>query len=425
MDLGNQTEICPSLTLEPGLRYYFTVSAINNVGLYTSFSSNGLVVDENEPSSGVVFNTPLQINNYYQSNVSSTGVSWFGFSDRESFIQNYSVVTEVYENSSFHSFGTKSITFLTQSGFNISRNEGTIYRYTVQACDAAGHLSTKAYSPSFTFDNTEPTVFLCRNKTLIQNEITNSSNTYLHLDLRKGVIYKFVVYIEKPSWDTIILLKFEDDVVILPIKTNSNGSAELTVDLMSASTGRKVILITQQQSANYTLRIKIYQCYPYFTFSNKDLIELTQYSSDDYQVCVRAVDDESGIFQIKLGLGTTLNGTQIRSLADIGNKHHSSIRALLPHGSPVFAHAIAKNFADLQSYLTSKKMIIDHTPPKIEIMSVNLEYENLNNVTFTKYTVYFSAEDSESGVKRCKMCMSRYIFLVYLEVWKYSLYPNS
>lgn len=270
MYLGNQTEICPSLTLEPGLRYYFTVSAINNVRLHTSFSSNGLVVDENEPSSGVVFNSPLQINNYYQSNVSSTGVSWFGFSDRESFIQNYSVGTEVYENNSFHSIGTTSITFLTQSGLNISRNEGTIYRYAIQGGDAAGHLSTKAYSPPFTFDNTEPTAFLCRNKALIHSEITDSVNTDIHLDLRKGVIYTFLVYIEEPSWDTIILLKFEDDVVILPVKINSNGSAELTVDLMAASTGRRIISITQQQSAKITLWIKIYQCYPYFTFSNKD-----------------------------------------------------------------------------------------------------------------------------------------------------------
>lgn len=94
MYLGNQTKICPSLTLEPCLRYFFTVSAMNNVGIYTSFSSNSLVVDENEPSSGLVLNTPLQINNYYQSHVSSTGVSWNGFSDRESFIQNYSVLTE-------------------------------------------------------------------------------------------------------------------------------------------------------------------------------------------------------------------------------------------------------------------------------------------------------------------------------------------
>lgn len=196
--LGNQTEICPSLTLEPGLRYYFTVSAMNNVGLYTSLSSNGLVVDENEPSSGVVFNTPLQTNNYYQSNVSSTGVSWFGFSDRESFIQNYSFVTEVYENNSFHSIGTTSITLLSQSGLNISCSEGNIYRYAVQAGDAAGHLSTKAYSPSFTFDNTEPRAFLCRNKTLIHHEITDSVNTDFYLDLRKGVIYKFLVYIEEP-----------------------------------------------------------------------------------------------------------------------------------------------------------------------------------------------------------------------------------
>lgn len=150
---------------------------------------------------------------------------------------------------------------------------------------------------------------------------------------------------------------------------------------------------------------------------------MTQFSSDDYQVCVRAVDDESGIFQIKLGLGTTLNGTQIRALVDIGNKCYSSIHALLPHGSPVFAHAIAENFADLQSYFISKKTIIDHTPPKIEIMSVNLEYEDINNNTLTKYNVYFSAEDSESGVKHCKLCMGKY-FSRYLGICICSLYQK-
>lgn len=52
-------EICLFLMLEFGLCYYFIVLVMNNVGLYISFLLNGLVVDENELSFGVVFNILL------------------------------------------------------------------------------------------------------------------------------------------------------------------------------------------------------------------------------------------------------------------------------------------------------------------------------------------------------------------------------
>ena len=207
------------------------------------------------------------------------------------------------------------------------------------------------------------------------------------------------------------MLKFEDEIMLLPLKMFVNGSAFGNFDLIAISSGNKTISIIQQQAPLHRLDIDIYRCIPGYKTSSSP-IELTQLSLDEYQACVKAIDSESGILKLKLGLGTTENGTQICPLVDIGNKHHSSFHALLPHGSPIFVNTVAENFAHLQSYFVSKRLIVDHTPPNITILSVSLDYKDVGNTTNTRIDVNYRSVDPESGVKHCSVCISEYNIII-------------
>jgi hypothetical protein len=390
--------------LQPGLRYFFTIGAINNVGLYTGFSSDGFVVDDYIPSSGVVFNSPFQENKQFFSDKSITGVSWLGFTDSESFIRNYEFATQIYDNGSFHTSESSSVKFLTSVEL-LDFKDNTSYRYAVQANDAAGHKSNITFSTPFTIDNTEPYIFHCREENLIHSEMSYSETTAIDIQLHKGVLYQFAIYDAEASWDTVIILKFEDEIMRLPIQMNANGSAEVKHIVMATAPGPATIFITQQIPI-HKLNISIYQCYPEVA-NSKDAIDLVQLSSAVFQTCVRTEDPESGLLNIKLGLGTTENGTQIRVLSDIGSYHHFSLHSSLPHGTPIFVHGVAENYANLQNYFVSKDSIVDHTPPHIVILSQDLEYTEVNNSTLVRLTLHFQSEDVESGVKFCRVCIGK------------------
>ncbi|XP_061166364.1 uncharacterized protein LOC133175283 [Saccostrea echinata] len=403
INLGNQTEHCPSLLLEPGVRYFFTVRAVNNIGLYTTLSSDGFLVDDSFPTSGVVFNSPSQKNKPFFSSKTPSGASWIGFTDTESFIRNYSFGTQIYEKGSFHLLELTSTNFSTSSTSN-NLKDGSTYRYSVQASDAAGHGSALAFSPPFTVDNTEPSSFYCKEKTLILRKLLRSEKTSFNISVKQGFFYTFNIYDAGASWDTDIVLKFEDEIMRLPVKMNANGSANIHHGILASTTGIKTISVLQEQLPVHKLNIDIYQCYA-DPSTSKQVIEFAQLSPVMFQACIKAVDPESGIQRFELGIGTTENGTQIKTLADIGRKHHFSMHFSLPHGSPIFSHVVAENAANLQNYFTSNKSIADHTPPFIEILSEKLEYQEVDNSTLIKMILQFRSEDIESGIKFCRACI--------------------
>ncbi|XP_062581992.1 uncharacterized protein LOC134243764 [Saccostrea cucullata] len=402
-NLDNQTEYCPSLSLVPGVRYFFTVKAVNNIGLYTTLSSDGFLVDDSLPTSGVVFNSLSQENKPFFSSKSPTGASWIGFTDTESFVRNFSFGTQIFENGSFHLLELTSANFSTTAISPILKDSST-YRYSVQASDAAGHEGVLAFSPSFTVDNTEPSSFQCKDESLIRQKLLHSEKTSFNISVQQGLFYKFYIHDTEASWDTEIVLRFEDEIMRLPVKMNANGSADIHHGILATTSGIKTISVIQQQMPIHKLNISIYQCHP-DEFTSKRVIEFTQLSPDMLQACVKAMDPESGIQRFELGIGTTENGTQIKPLADIGRKHHFSMHFSLPHGSPIFSHAVAENAAKLQNFFTSNKSIADHTPPYIEILSEKLEYQEVDNSTLIKMILQFRSEDIESGVKFCKACI--------------------
>ncbi|WAR13864.1 hypothetical protein MAR_003969 [Mya arenaria] len=84
--------------LEPGIKYFFTVTAVNILGLNSQKSSDGFLIDTDNPIHGVVYNTGRFMDSSFQGEADSLNISWTGFVDHYSGIQSYYVaLAEVNE----------------------------------------------------------------------------------------------------------------------------------------------------------------------------------------------------------------------------------------------------------------------------------------------------------------------------------------
>ena len=141
-----------NLALHQGTRYYFTVRAVNTVGLHTSVCSDGIVLDTTRPYTGVVYNTDRYRNTHFQPTRDSFSMSWHGFGDHHSHIHHYSVwVTDKNTNKTVakdQNVGIRASIDLK----NMKLEQNHAYFGSVQAWDAAGHGSEVVRSPLVTVD---------------------------------------------------------------------------------------------------------------------------------------------------------------------------------------------------------------------------------------------------------------------------------
>ena len=107
--LGNDTVACKSvsptvyvasklgLQLAEGVPYYVTVVAFNRIGMYTTATTGGLVIDREIPLTGAVLDGGQRHDLQYQSNTSVLSAQWHGFFDRHSFIEYYNYTITIQQ----------------------------------------------------------------------------------------------------------------------------------------------------------------------------------------------------------------------------------------------------------------------------------------------------------------------------------------
>ena len=79
------------------------------------------------------------------------------------------------------------------------------------------------------------------------------------------------------------------------------------------------------------------------------------------------------------------------------------------HGTPLYATVVVKNHAGLQSVIRSEKLVIDHTPPGIENIHVQVIQGTdvagndslAEDEILVKLNISWNAVDDESGIKMC------------------------
>ena len=204
MNLGLNTSILfQNVSLEHATRYFFTVTAVNEVGLYTTISSDGFIVDINKPSTGVVFNSAYYNDINFQPANSVFTASWHGFQDHCSGIKNYyiAIVDESQSNTlEFIPVGLQT----TFTFAKMSLIDGRSYRAAVKAIDAAGHESDVVFSARVTIDSSPPSSYQCLRSTQIKIHALTDNRRHLTFDTflintQKNTLYKIEGVIAKSN----------------------------------------------------------------------------------------------------------------------------------------------------------------------------------------------------------------------------------
>ena len=172
-------------TLKNGQRYYSSVRAYDNYGLYIELMSNGVTIDVTRPLSGIVMDG-LHLHDYdSSSDTEFVRASWHGYADFESGIQRYEVALSTSastgltsslidgllfqyrvptdSNAQFVSVGLhlSAILRVTTTWPSLQLLQGQRFYVFVRAVNGAGLPGDAIPSDGFTVDTTAPVPAAC------------------------------------------------------------------------------------------------------------------------------------------------------------------------------------------------------------------------------------------------------------------------
>ena len=120
--------------------YYFIVCAVNNAGLRSCISSDGVLIDLTPPSHGVVHDGIIEPDLQYQSSLSSMAANWEGIWDLESGIAKFewSIGTSANDKSSVQDYVDVGLSTHVRSQVALNLSSGTKYYVHLKVINQAG-----------------------------------------------------------------------------------------------------------------------------------------------------------------------------------------------------------------------------------------------------------------------------------------------
>ncbi|XP_070573612.1 uncharacterized protein [Ptychodera flava] len=156
--VGLVTEMSASdLNLQPGVRYYTTVTACNAAELCTTVSSDGIIADNSPPVAGIVYDGISDGDHAYQASRTAISAHWFNFHDPHTQLSHYEWLAGTIPGGDNVMASTRL--HLTERAFTSQLQQPLplnvpIY-VTVRAYNKAG-LFTEAASNGIIVDNSPP-----------------------------------------------------------------------------------------------------------------------------------------------------------------------------------------------------------------------------------------------------------------------------
>ena len=289
------------VTLQHATKYYFTVTSVNEVGLFSTLASDGFIVDINKPSTGVVFNSAFHRDVRFQSSTTEFTASWHGFQDHCSGVQTYFIA--LIDGSDANSLSFNNIAFLTTYTFNVSLVEGRSYSAAVKAVDAAGHESDVVFSAPVVIDSSAPYGYQCIkfvafesifDTTTDEDTITSSFTT----NMQEDTIYKIEGTINNATHVKVV---FQLDLLHtpIPVRVLHNGSFEFSYTFVVAYTQRHNISLTfiSDDTENLSHRIIMSKCADTIV-NDSNAFEVIQLAPDTFVVNVFVIDLDSDVRQV-------------------------------------------------------------------------------------------------------------------------------
>ncbi|KAJ8312798.1 hypothetical protein KUTeg_010171 [Tegillarca granosa] len=433
-DMGLRTSFTwTNLTLHAGTKYFITVRATNGVGLKSSLSSDGFVIDYEKPYAGVVFNTLKFTNRQFQSSSDTLNISWQGFEDHHSFIRQYMVAivsinaTDLAFIMPFTKFGIKNSVKL--HDLNLRHNHR--YKALVKAVDAAGYESEISKSETLLIDKTPPSGFTCTKYTVRKNFVAYYTDFSIMVNdtygFHRDISYLIKIQVHNTSDNTVCKLIVGSFSVILPTYFDFDGMLKSEYYFLSPFAGSMPISIEVKGVFNHSaMYANLCECKSMLINENNDsALTVRQMSPSMISICINVIDPESGIQGVFLGAGTTPNGFQIRSLSPLSLINHVTINVNLPHGTPVYITAIIKNHAGLEKSFKSSKIILDHTPPFVTNTKASIMYNTIHNDKSATVNMQWKVVDEESNLKICLYSLGNSPQSADIQEWTASESYNS
>ncbi|XP_060084327.1 uncharacterized protein LOC132563603 [Ylistrum balloti] len=410
-DVGlNNTMSWNDLSLSPGTKYYVSVTCINHLGIKNMLVSDGILVDKERPYKAIVFNTE-RFHNAHVQNAQDVGVSFYGFEDRHSAINNYSVGlqisdTVVMPNSSpeFHDTGLRTkVTF-----HKTPLRSGQWFRFAVKARDFAGFESDLVYSTPAMFDSTAP--FHINITMVTMTETVTSSNGTLYWfkifgQIQEPTVYKLQISSVNITAANVFEISFENQKQIQPVMIGKDGVNTLALSFISSPfhEGNRSLSVFARGLPKHTILD--------FTLSISDdvtvtgltdnVVEVYQVSATELQINVDVMDKESGIKDIYVGVGSTRGGFQFHPLIHVLSSYNILLPVDVPHRQTLHVTVIAVNQAGSRNHFHSSPVIMDHTPPIISNATMTTTYREFGNQTLSKVRAAWDVIDEESPFTVC------------------------
>ena len=432
----------------PGTRYFFTIVARNNLGLETAAISDGILLDEDMPSAGTVYNTENFRNILYQFSTSTISASWHGFEDQQSSVKSYEIgVYEDESNTLISRIDSVSMsTYHTFKNLNLKNNYS--YYVKVQAKDAMHHASQNVSSPPVGIDTSPPIAVKCQifdnlhiqpffmkkqNKSLgIQNAVMKGK-----VSLKKNRIYRLRMDILQKLQFNTLKFRIGNEVMVLSVYHNEDLTSSVEHQFLPIYEGDidfEIMISSIEELLEEKIQIRVQQCKSFATSTLPLMIR--QLNPGLLSVCSFLSDPESGIAKVLVGAGTTRGGYQVRPLRPFSKFNHGLIKTDIPHGSRIYLTAVATNNAGQRSIFT-QEVTIDHTPPMISNVNVKIHnadnfrksmeknFSSIGNTTELSITtplgethlrVGWRASEEESKLLRCYCSVGKYCFTKYFVI---------
>ena len=346
--VARTTSSLTNLTLIPGFCYFTTIHAYNPLGLVTSMSSDGVVVDLQPPLPGIVYSSlTFQDAAHHMEQLTA---SWHGFEDLHSFIKDYEWAVgkegEDIESLQFHNVGLETTVVIPQDFMTLE--DGMPYAVHVRAFDAAGHVSPIATSRSTIMDTSPPLGQKCSRFVDVPGDWSFSCAPCNTSECSEDYTVCSVV---SP-------ISVKENQFIKVILTSPHDHESLRARLQVGKTW-DWIQFEQEGSHQYshytnvlsqtteTIRLKLYlfkgelrevdtlvQVCEHPMNSSTPL-SVQQAGSVGVHLHWAVTDPESGIASIHVGLGTNDGGFQLLPLTDVGQSSSLLIPVRLQHSMKV------------------------------------------------------------------------------------------
>ena len=304
-NVGLRTEFrATGLRLSHGRRYFFTVTAFNNVGLYTTVNSDGFVVDTDNPSAGIVYNTEKHRNYAFQSSLRKFDLSWHGFLDHYSGIQSYfAALIDESDNTYVTNFTNCGLqTFAKFTKLNLKH--GRKYLGAVKAIDAAKHVSEISYSKPKLVDITAPTAYTCRDKSVIYEtsqfmQASSGVAFSVNLDISTVYIVSGRILMEK-NYPFIRIMIGDKRGENVPVETIHNGAFRFHYNFLSDLTGNHSVSVETGVPTASIQEVAFSKCVVLPVEDTRHALHVTQVSAYMIKTSVRVIDPESSVKRVSI-----------------------------------------------------------------------------------------------------------------------------